>query len=115
MSELNFLPGTIVTGLISHPVGHSFSPSIHNSAARVLGLNMVYLAFNVKPDSLEDALTGMRALGIKGFNLSLPHKKKVIPFLDHGEACCGYRSRRCSRCRDILLDSGIQDQEDFHY
>lgn len=83
MSELNFLPGTIVTGLISHPVGHSFSPSIHNSAARVLGLNMVYLAFNVKPESLEDALTGMRALGIKGFNLSLPHKKKVIPFLDH--------------------------------
>lgn len=83
MSDLNFLPGTIVTGLLSHPVGHSFSPSIHNSAARVLGLNMVYLAFNVRPDSLEDALTGMRALGIKGFNLSLPHKKKVLPFLDH--------------------------------
>ncbi len=83
MSDLNFIPGTIVTGLLSHPVKHSFSPSIQNSAARVLGLNMVYLAFDVTPDSLEDALTGMKAMGIKGFNLSLPHKKSVLPYLDH--------------------------------
>ena len=83
MSDLNFIPGTIVTGLLSHPVRHSFSPPIQNSAARVLGLNMVYLAFDVTPDSLEDALTGMKALGIKGLNLSLPHKKNVLQYLDH--------------------------------
>ncbi len=83
MTDLNFIPGTIITGLLSHPVKHSFSPSIQNSAARVLGLNMVYLAFDVEPDSLQDALTGMKAMGIKGFNLSLPHKKSVLPYLDH--------------------------------
>lgn len=82
MNNISFSPETIITGLAAHPAKHSFSPSIHNTAASMLGLNFVFLAFDVLPENLEDALNGMKAFNIRGLNLSLPHKKKVLQFLD---------------------------------
>lgn len=82
MNNISFSPETIITGLVAHPAKHSFSPSIHNTAASLLGLNFVFLAFDVLPENLESALSGMKAFNIRGLNLSLPHKKKVLPFLD---------------------------------
>jgi shikimate dehydrogenase len=81
-NNINFSCDTIVTGLLSHPSRHSFSPSIHNTAANLLGLNYAFFAFDVLPENLEAALTGMKAMNMRGFSLSLPHKKKVLPFLD---------------------------------
>jgi len=78
----SFTPDTVLTGLLSHPSKHSFSPSIHNTAAKILGLDFAYHAFDVLPENLEAALSGMRALNIRGFNLSLPHKRRILPFLD---------------------------------
>ncbi|MEB1808146.1 MAG: shikimate dehydrogenase [Bacillaceae bacterium] len=69
-------------GLIGHPVSHSMSPSMHNDAFRNLNVNHHYHAFDVKEEDLEAAISGIRALGIKGFNVTIPHKVNVMKFLD---------------------------------
>jgi shikimate dehydrogenase len=72
---------TTLCGIIGYPVDHSMSPAIHNAAFEKLGLNYAYLAFNVKSD-VEGALRGMRALNIRGFSVTMPHKLEVINYLD---------------------------------
>jgi shikimate dehydrogenase len=55
---------------------------MHNAAFDALGLNCVYLAFRVTPDQIENTLRGVQGLGIRGLNVTMPHKKAVISFLD---------------------------------
>ena len=69
-------------GVIGDPIQHSMSPSMHNDAFEHLGINAQYYAFQVKPEDLEDAVKGMKAIGIKGFNVTVPHKTSIMPFLD---------------------------------
>ncbi|MCS7066544.1 MAG: hypothetical protein NZL85_09795, partial [Fimbriimonadales bacterium] len=57
---------TQLTGVLGYPVRHSLSPLMHNAAFRHLRLNWVYLAFEVPPDALANAIRGMGALGIRG-------------------------------------------------
>ncbi len=71
---------TILYGVIGNPVHHSLSPVIHNGAFRRLGLNAVYLAFEVK--NAEEALKGIRGLGVRGVSVTLPFKTEVLPLLD---------------------------------
>lgn len=73
---------TRVTGVFGYPVRHSRSPAMHNAAFRALGLDVVYVPFEVHPDDLEMAIKGVRALGLLGVNLTIPHKEKVAQFLD---------------------------------
>ncbi|MCM8778586.1 MAG: shikimate dehydrogenase [Candidatus Omnitrophica bacterium] len=73
---------TKIYGIIGYPVRHSFSPVMHNSAFQSAKINAVYLAFEVLPENLKDALVGMKAIGIQGFNVTIPHKETCIPFLD---------------------------------
>jgi shikimate dehydrogenase len=73
---------TQLVGVLGYPVRHSLSPVMHNAAFRHLGLNWVYLAFEVPPESLPDALRGMRALGIRGLNLTIPHKEAAVGLVD---------------------------------
>ena len=73
---------TAVYGLIGNPVGHSFSPLIHNTLAKGLGRNMVYETFPVTdPERIGDAVKGAFALGIQGMNVTVPYKSAVIPYL----------------------------------
>ncbi|HPP75174.1 MAG TPA: shikimate dehydrogenase, partial [Armatimonadota bacterium] len=74
-----------VFGVIGHPVGHSLSPVMHNAAIESLDLDYVYVPFDVPPEKLEAAIEGIRALGIAGVNITVPHKEAVIPFLDELE------------------------------
>lgn len=70
-------------GLIGKNVDYSWSPLIHNTAFQALELPCVYTIFNIAtPELVGDALTGSRALGIAGFNVTIPYKKTVVPFLD---------------------------------
>ncbi len=69
-------------GVIGDPIGHSLSPTIHNAAFGHLGLDFVFLAFHVKASDLENAMRGMRGLGIHGLNVTMPHKSAVIGCLD---------------------------------
>lgn len=73
---------TQVAGVIGWPVEHSRSPAIHNAAYRELGVDMVYLAFPVRPNHGAEAAAGVRALGIRGLSVTMPHKEAVIGSLD---------------------------------
>jgi len=72
---------TTLSGVVGYPIKHSFSPLMHNTAFRELGLKWIYLPFNVHPDLLENAVNGIRGLDIKGVNVTFPHKRTIIPFL----------------------------------
>jgi shikimate dehydrogenase len=69
-------------GVLGWPLEHTLSPVIHNAAFKRLGLNWVYLAWPVPPDALVDAVTGMRALGGMGANVTMPHKEAVVELVD---------------------------------
>lgn len=73
---------TKVCALIGDPVDHSLSPSIHNAAFEAMGLDYVYVALRVAPESLSDALYGIRALNFHGLNVTMPHKASVVRYLD---------------------------------
>lgn len=73
---------TRVVGVWGHPVGHSRSPAMHNAALEALGLDWVYVPFDVNPDpvNVEEALAGLRALGLVGVNVTIPLKEAVLPY-----------------------------------
>lgn len=73
---------TEICGIIGDPIGHSMSPIMHNAAFKKMGLDFIYLPFRVKSKRLGKAIAGMRALNIRGLNVTIPHKVAVIPFLD---------------------------------
>ena len=75
-----------VYGVMGWPVAHSRSPAMHNAALRALGLPGVYVPIAVLPDRLAGAVSAARALGVLGFNLTLPHKSAIIPLLASVEA-----------------------------
>jgi shikimate dehydrogenase len=73
---------TKVIGIIGDPVEHSISPPMHNAAFASLGLDYVYVPYRVKKTDLAGALNAVRALNIRGLNVTIPHKVDVIPLLD---------------------------------
>lgn len=73
---------TKIYGIFGHPVSHSLSPLMHNSAFAALELDCVYLAFDISPEKIGHAADAVRTLGIKGINITIPHKESIIPYLD---------------------------------
>ena len=73
---------TILVGVIGNPVKHSLSPVILNAAFREAKINWVYTAFETPEEKLADAVDGIRALGIAGLSVTMPHKAKVCSLLD---------------------------------
>jgi shikimate dehydrogenase len=73
---------TDIYGIFGHPVKHSLSPDMHNSAFNELGLNSVYVAFDIDPENIEEATKAIRVMGIKGINITIPHKQTIIHYLD---------------------------------
>jgi len=73
---------TQLFGLLGWPVGHSYSPAMHNAAAAALGLNWAYVPLPARPEQLGNALRGLVALGFRGANVTVPHKEAVLPHLD---------------------------------
>ncbi|MBA2132009.1 shikimate dehydrogenase family protein [Capillibacterium thermochitinicola] len=69
-------------GLFGDPVGHSLSPYLQNEAFRLLGINGVYLSFAVKPEELGAAVAAVRCLKMGGVNITIPHKERIVPYLD---------------------------------
>ncbi|MDZ8258595.1 shikimate dehydrogenase [Nostoc sp. ChiQUE01b] len=87
---------TKLLGVIGHPVEHSLSPVMHNAALAQLvvrgsvserediaqlGLDYIYLPFPIEPQNLEVAIAGFAAIGVVGFNVTIPHKQAIIPLL----------------------------------
>lgn len=78
---MNITGKTKVLGIIGNPIEHSLSPIIQNRAIAFLNLDYIYVPFPVMGDSLQVALDGFRAIDVQGFNVTIPHKQAVMPFL----------------------------------
>ncbi|MEW5947525.1 MAG: shikimate dehydrogenase, partial [bacterium] len=72
-------------GIIGCPVGHTLSPALHNAAFSALGMNARYVPFHVPAENLAAAVGGIRGLGIRGVNVTAPHKVSVVEHLDRLE------------------------------
>jgi shikimate dehydrogenase len=73
---------TKIYGIFGYPVEHTFSPGMHNAAFKKLGMDACYVPFAVRPDELETAVRAIASLGLCGLNVTVPHKEKVIAYLD---------------------------------
>lgn len=78
---------TKIAGIFGDPVEHSLSPAMHNAAFSALGLDWAYVPFHVavRPGGLKKAVEAVRSLGLTGVNVTIPHKEKVIKYLDEVE------------------------------
>lgn len=79
----SFHTNTKLLGLIGHPIKQSFSPYIHNITSELLKADYIYLPFDVTNDNLKNALKGMIALDIRGFNVTIPHKENILQYLNN--------------------------------
>lgn len=76
---------TKITGIFGDPVAHTLSPAMQNAAFRAVGLNAVYVPFHVQADdagALKAAVEGVRAMQFLGVNVTIPHKERVLRYLD---------------------------------
>jgi shikimate dehydrogenase len=73
---------TTIYGIFGYPVEHTFSPGMHNSAFKKLGMDACYVPFAVAPGDLEHAVRAVVPLGLRGLNITVPHKERVLAFLD---------------------------------
>lgn len=94
---------TKLTALLGSPVAHSISPLMHNRAFRELGLDYTYLCFDVTEQTLPEAVEGLKALGARGFNLTMPNKNKILELVDHISPV----SRICRSVNTVVNDGGI--------
>ncbi len=94
---------TKLTGLLGSPVAHSISPMMHNEAFQQLGLDYVYLAFDVGTDTLEKAVEGLRALNVRGFNLTMPDKNLMCSLCDKLSAA----SEISGAVNTVVNDNGV--------
>jgi shikimate dehydrogenase len=106
MSDQRQRPVTAATRLaclIGHPVDHSRSPLMHNAAFKAQGIDMRYVAFDVSSERLPAAIEGLRALGIVGANVTVPHKEAVVPLLDTVDSTAG----RIGAVNTIVNQDGV--------
>lgn len=75
-------PRTALCGVVLHPATHTRSPAMHNAAFGALGIDAVYLAFDVPPERLPAAVEGMRGLGLRQLAVSIPHKVAILSLVD---------------------------------
>jgi len=94
---------TKICGVIGDPIEHTMSPAIHNAAFNKLGLDYVYLPFQVKKEELGRAIEGMRGLNIKGLSVTIPHKVAVITLLDELD----HNAERIGAINTITNDNGV--------
>lgn len=73
---------TKLLGLIGHPIRHSYSPFIHNASFEIKKLDYIYFPFDVTKSNLKSAIKGMTILGVKGFNVTIPHKENILDMLN---------------------------------
>jgi shikimate dehydrogenase len=105
---------TTVVGVIGHPVRHSLSPLLHNTAFAALGLDWVSLAFEVAPGQAAPALGGMRSLGVAGLSVTMPHKAEVAALVDEcSEVAATLGAVNCVTNRDGTLRGDNTDGAGF--
>lgn len=88
--------------LLGSPVEHSISPAMQNTACRLTGQNLCYLAFDVQPERLPAAVAGLRAIGFKGCNVTMPHKNAMAQLVDELSPA----ARLCGAVNTVVNQNG---------
>jgi len=94
---------TRLCGVIGDPIEHTMSPAIHNAGFTKLGLDYLYVPFHVRKGELGKAIDGMRALNIRGLNVTIPHKVTIIPLLDELDPL----AERIGAVNTVTNDDGV--------
>lgn len=94
---------TELLSLLAYPIRHSSSPAMHNEALAYLGIDYAYLCFEVDNSTLKDAITGLRALKVRGSNVSMPNKTVVGQYLDKLSPA----AEMCGAVNTIVNDDGV--------
>lgn len=94
---------TELIGLMAYPIRHSSSPAMQNEAFAKMGFDYVYVAFEVGNDMLEDAVKGMRALKMRGSNVSMPNKTVIGKYLDRLSPA----AELCGAVNTVVNDNGV--------
>lgn len=94
---------TKLIGLLGTPIAHSLSPTMHNESFKKLGLDYVYMAFGVGNEQLPDVIKGFRALGLRGFNVTMPNKNLVLDYLDELSPA----AKLCGAVNTVVNDEGV--------
>ena len=94
---------TRLCGIIGDPIEHTMSPVMHNAAFRQVGVDYLYVPFKVKQGELAKAIDGVRALNIRGLNVTIPHKVAVIQFLDKLD----HLAEKIGAVNTIVNDDGV--------
>ncbi|BEP28975.1 shikimate dehydrogenase [Helicovermis profundi] len=93
---------TEMISLLGHPVSHSFSPIIHNKILAEYSINAFYNALDILPSDLNVAIMGLKACNIKGMNVTIPHKEKIVKLLD----CVSEEASKIGSVNTIVNESG---------
>ncbi len=94
---------TELIALIADPIRHSMSPTMHNEAFKKLGLDYVYVCFEIDNSTLEDTVKGLRAMKVRGWNVSMPNKGPIIQYLDKLTPV----SQIVGACNTVVNDGGV--------
>ncbi|OED29672.1 shikimate dehydrogenase [Methanosphaera sp. WGK6] len=94
---------TLITGVIGHPIEHSFSPPMHNNAYTQMNMDYKYVPFHVQPADVKNIITAAKTMNIKGLNVTIPHKTTIIPYLDEIDET----ARRINAVNTISFKDGI--------
>jgi shikimate dehydrogenase len=94
---------TKLCGIIGDPIEHTMSPVMHNAAFRQMGVDYLYVPFKVKQEELAKAIDGVKALNIRGLNVTIPHKVAVIQFLDKLD----HLAEKIGAVNTIVNDNGV--------
>jgi len=93
---------TTLVGVFGHPIAHTASPPMHNAAFAALEMNWAYLAFNVDPANLRSALLGARDMGLRGVNLTVPHKILALDIVDEVDV----DARKLGAVNTVSIENG---------
>jgi shikimate dehydrogenase len=73
---------TAVYGIIGWPISHSLSPLMQNAAFAATGIDGIYVPFPLAPEALVEGVRGLAASGVRGFNVTIPHKAAIVGVMD---------------------------------
>ena len=104
--------GLNLYGLFGYPVSHSLSPKMHNAGFRYLGIESYYLCFGLPPQEFQSLMKQKKKLPLSGFNLTVPHKRLVLPFLDKMSP----EVKGTGACNTVIVKKGVWHGEntDIH-
>lgn len=100
--RINYENSSALLCVIGDPIGHSLSPLLHNTMLQQLGENAIYLAVPVKAQELGDFVAAAKIIGIGGFNLTMPHKEHILPYLCQMTP----EARRCNSVNSVRIVDG---------